>query len=133
MAFALNKVGIAGGFLPGQSTTSVVLQIAEAINVENLIILSDVDGIYDKNPKVNEDAKKFNTISTDELEKLILNSKENQASAGEYRIFDAVSLQLFKRNDILVRLINGKKMDNLAKLLKENFKTSQIGTLITKI
>jgi uridylate kinase len=133
MAFAMNKVGIAGGFLPGQSTTSVVLQIAESINVNHLIILSDVDGIYDKNPKLNDDAKKFNTINTEELEGIILNSSENQASAGEYRIFDAVSLQLFKRNDILVRLINGKDMGNLKKLLKDDFQTSKIGTLISKV
>ena len=132
LAFALNKIGISGGFLPGQSTTTVVLQIAEAINIKKIIILSDVDGIYSKNPKLHKDAKKFNKIKTEDLEKLIINSKENQAAAGEYRIFDTVSLQLFKRNEILVRLINGKNMDNLKKLLNDDFESSNIGTLITK-
>ena len=40
-----------GGLTPGQSTTSVSLEVTEYINAEKLVILTDVDGIFDKDPK----------------------------------------------------------------------------------
>ncbi|MHA1729637.1 MAG: UMP kinase [Promethearchaeota archaeon] len=127
-----NKIIIAGGFVPGQSTTTVVMQIIEAINAKNLLILTDVDGIYDKNPKEFSDAKKFDKITIDELEKLILNVGEKQSAAGEYRIFDAVSIQIFKRNNFHIRLFNGNNPNNLREVLKSGIVSSKIGTLILK-
>ena len=37
--------------------------VAHAINAELLVILSDIDGYYDKNPQENEDAKIFKIIT----------------------------------------------------------------------
>ena len=36
--------------------------VASKVEAELLILLSDIDGLYDKNPKKNEDAKLINTI-----------------------------------------------------------------------
>ena len=37
------------------------LNVAKIINADKLIILTDIDGLYDKNPATNSDAKKINT------------------------------------------------------------------------
>ncbi len=44
--------------------------VASKVEAELLILLSDIDGLYDKNPKKNEDAKLINTIEkiTPEIE-----------------------------------------------------------------
>ena len=39
-------------------------RVAQMISSELLIILSETDGIYEKNPKINKFAKKINTIKT---------------------------------------------------------------------
>ncbi|MFX1385522.1 MAG: UMP kinase, partial [Promethearchaeota archaeon] len=54
-----NKIIVMGGLQPGQSTTSVALEVAEFVQSDQLVILTDVDGIYDKDPKKFKEAKRF--------------------------------------------------------------------------
>ncbi|MFX0073079.1 MAG: UMP kinase [Candidatus Hermodarchaeota archaeon] len=111
-----NKIIVMGGLQPGQSTTSVAMEVSEYINADDLIILTDVDGIYDKDPKKHKDAKLIDKISYEELQNIILKSSgDKQAAAGEYRIFDAVSLQLLKRSQIHVIVMSGSNLSNFKK------------------
>ncbi|HUW91192.1 MAG TPA: UMP kinase [Candidatus Nanopelagicaceae bacterium] len=133
LAVALNshKVAVMGGLQPGQSTTSVAIQVAEFLKAKRLVILTDVDGIYDKDPKVFDDAQLLRELNYDSLQKIILEmSEDTQAAAGEYRIFDAVSLQILKRSNVVVSVISGSKLDQFKKLW--NNEKVNIGTTITK-
>ena len=133
VALSMGKLIISGGFIPGQSTTTVSLEIGEALNCENLLVLTDVDGIYDKNPKEYPDAKKFDSMTISQIEEVLINTgSDKQAAAGEYRIFDSVSLQILKRSKIQVRLLNGNNFNDLNTIIKQNNKGIGIGTLITK-
>jgi uridylate kinase len=120
-----------GGLQPGQSTTSVAITVAEYIKAERLVILTDVDGIYDKDPNLYKDAKLIEKISYDSLQKLILElSVDTQATAGEYRIFDAVSLQILKRSKMNVFVMSGKNLSQFNKFW--NNEKEIIGTIISK-
>ncbi len=130
-AIITSKVAVMGGLQPGQSTTSVAIQVAEFLNAERLIILTDVDGIYDKDPNVFDDAKLLRELNYDSLQKIILEiSGDNQAAAGEYRIFDAVSLQILKRSNVVASVISGSNLDQFKKLW--NDEKANVGTTITK-
>jgi uridylate kinase len=130
-AIITSKVAVMGGLQPGQSTTSVAIQVAEFLKAERLIILTDVDGIYDKDPNVFDDAKLLRELNYDSLQKIILEiSGDNQAAAGEYRIFDAVSLQILKRSNVVVSVISGSNLDQFKKLW--NDEKANVGTTITK-
>jgi len=127
------RIILAGGFVPGQSTTSVTFQIAESLKATDILVLTNVDGIYDKDPKKHKDAKKFDSITIDQLENVILGGGgETQAAAGEYRIFDAVSIQIFKRNTINVRLLSGENPEEITKVLSESKDSNKIGTNILR-
>jgi len=131
IAIITNKIIVMGGLQPGQSTTSVAIQVAEFLKAVRLVILTDVDGIYDKDPKVFEDAKLLRELNYDSLQKIILEiSEENQAAAGEYRIFDTVSLQILKRSNVVVSVISGSNLDQFKKLW--NNEKANVGTKITK-
>ncbi|MBY9011609.1 MAG: UMP kinase [Candidatus Lokiarchaeota archaeon] len=131
IAIRSHKIVVMGGLQPGQSTTSVAITVAEYIKAERLVILTDVDGIYDKDPNLYKDAKLIENISYDSLQKLILESSiDTQAAAGEYRIFDAVSLQILKRSRVNVFVISGKKLTQFNKLW--NNEKEIIGTIISK-
>ncbi|MHA1242131.1 MAG: UMP kinase [Promethearchaeota archaeon] len=130
-AIITSKVAVMGGLQPGQSTTSVAIQVAEFLKAERLIILTDVDGIYDKDPNVFDDAKLLRELNYDSLQKIILEiSGDNQAAAGEYRIFDVVSLQILKRSNVVVSVISGSNLDQFKKLW--NDEKANVGTTITK-
>lgn len=130
-AIITSKIVIMGGLQPGQSTTSVAIQVAEFLKAERLIILTDVDGIYDKDPKVFDDAKLLRELNYDSLQKIILEiSGDKQAAAGEYRIFDAVSLQILKRSNVVVSVISGSNLEQFKTLW--NNEKANVGTTITK-
>ncbi len=129
-AILSKKIVIMGGLQPGQSTTSVAIEIAEYIKADNLIILTDVKGIFDKDPKIHNDAKLLPKVTLKQLSDIIINkSSETQAAAGEYRIFDAVSLQILKRSKITVCVLSGIEVEEFQKLM--NRSKEFIGTLIT--
>lgn len=128
-AVLFNKIVVMGGLQPGQSTTSVALEVAELIESETLVILTNVEGIYDKDPNIHRDAKLFNQINYDQLQELIINqSSTKQALAGEYRIFDLVSLQILRRSKIKVFIISGKDLNEFRKFW--NGDTKILGTTI---
>jgi uridylate kinase len=130
IAILFDKIILMGGLQPGQSTTSVALEVAEFIRAEGLVILTDVDGIFDKDPKKFKDAKLLEQLNYNDLQKIILKTSEaNQAAAGEYRIFDTVSLQILKRSKIKTFVISGKEFSEFKKFW--NGKTDIIGTLIS--
>jgi len=130
-AIITSKIAVMGGLQPGQSTTSVAIQVAEFLKADRLIILTDVDGIYDKDPKVFDDAKLLKELNYDSLQKIILEiSDDKQAAAGEYRIFDAVSLQILKRSNVVVSVISGSNLDQFKKIW--NNEKANVGTTITK-
>ena len=130
VAISSHKIVVMGGLQPGQSTTSVAITVAEYLKAEKLVILTDVDGIYDKDPNLYNDAKLIEKISYNSLQKLILESSvDTQASAGEYRIFDAVSLQILKRSGLNVLVMSGEKLNQFTKLW--NNEKEIIGTIIS--
>ncbi len=119
IAMLFGKFIIMGGLQPGQSTTSVSLEVAEFTSAEELVILTDVEGIYDKDPKRFDDAKLLKNLTYNELQEIIINSTgTKQAAAGEYRIFDAVSLQILKRSKLNIRVMSGKNLKEFEKYWK---------------
>ncbi|MEX0568889.1 MAG: UMP kinase [Candidatus Njordarchaeota archaeon] len=93
-----------GGFIPGQSTIGVAAEVAEAMGSKYLLIATDVDGIYDKDPKRYPDAKRFSIISIDTLLNMFFYSEQK---AGTYKLFDIQSLNIIKRSKILTIVFNG--------------------------
>lgn len=111
-----------GGFQPAQSTTTVAALVAEALRAERLVIATDVDGVYDDDPKKNPSARKLDEVSASELERLF----SRNAVAGEYRLLDATTLSIVKRSKIDTVVVSGKPPLNILKALRGE----RIGTKI---
>ncbi|TXT66511.1 MAG: Uridylate kinase [Promethearchaeota archaeon] len=130
LAMLSKNIIVMGGLQPGQSTTSVALEVAEFIKASKVLILTNVKGIYDKDPHTFPDAQLLKKITPAQLTDLIIKeASSTQASAGEYRIFDAVSLQILKRSKIEVNVGSGMDLSALKQFWKGNANT--IGTIIS--
>jgi len=116
------RVVFVGGFQPAQSTTTVAALIAEALRAEKLILATDVDGIYDDDPKRNPKAKKLEEVAVSELEKMF----SEGVRAGEYKLLDPLTLAVIKRSKIETRVIRGKPPSNILRALKGE----SLGTLV---
>ncbi len=102
------------GNQPGCSTDFNSVLFAEAIGCKVVINISDVSGIYDKDPKKFDDAKKIDKLSYDEFFELI---KSQKAEPGTYELFDLSALRIAKRSKIKLIFI-GSNPNELEKVLK---------------
>jgi len=100
----LYDVVLCGGFIPGQSTMGVAAEVAEAISSKYLLVATDVDGVYDKDPKKYPDAKR---VEKEGIGRVIRRFVEYEYSAGTYKLFDVQSLKVIQRARIWVIVFNG--------------------------
>jgi uridylate kinase len=101
MAAASGKIVVAGGLHPGQSTNATSALIAETVKASRFLNATDVDGIYDSDPKTNTDAKLFKKITIKECME-ILGSESSMA--GTYELIDIVALKVIERSKIPTRV-----------------------------
>lgn len=92
--------------------TAAVLRACE-INADYILKATDVDGIYDKDPSENKDAKMFKTISfKDVIQKNL-------------KVMDSTAFTLCRDNNIPLIVFNVKYLDKIDDILK-----NKIGTLV---
>jgi len=116
--FDLNKVtrktsGIVGGIEPRRNTDANAALCAEKIGADLFIKLTDVPGIYDKDPDRYKNAKKLDKISFKELESF--NKKGRPCSYG---ILDRTAINVIRRSKIKTVVMSGKNPRNIFKALK---------------
>ena len=114
-----DNIVIMGGTESGHSTDFVGAEIASKIKSKKFIIATNVDGIYDEDPNINFNAKKFKEVTPIEL---INKYGVLWKSAGSNVVIDGPALNIIKNNDVLTNVLNGKKLDELENcLLNKNF------------
>jgi uridylate kinase len=117
------KIIVFGGWKPGRATDYDSVLAAKNFGAKRVINLSDVDFIYDKNPKKFKDAKPLEKISFDELFRII----GRKWTPGANIPFDPEAAKLAQKEKIKVIFLNGRNFKNLEKVfLGKKFK----GTII---
>jgi len=101
---------VMGGTTPGHSTDAVGAMLASAVKADRFVIATDVDGIYDSDPKKNANAKKYDTISIKELRKM---SPDTWNEAGKKSAIDGIACRLIDENKISTYVVNGKDLKSL--------------------
>jgi glutamate 5-kinase len=94
--------------------------VASKVDADLLIMLSDIDGLYDKNPKTNKDAKLIRLVTgiTKDIEKAAGKSGSAFAVGGMVTKIKAARIALDAGCNMLI--CNGKKKDIIAKALAED-------------
>jgi uridylate kinase len=110
-----SKVVVMGGTIPGITTDTDSVLLAEAIGAEKLINVSNVEAIYDSDPSKNRNAKRFARMSYEELNELA--AKSDMRKAGTNFVFDMLACKLIQRSKIMTHFVSGKKLDDLKKAI----------------
>jgi len=119
------RVVFCGGFQPGQSTATVTMIIAESLGVRDVILFSNIDAVYDKDPRKYPDAKKLERVTLEELKSIL--SRDVEASAGTYPLLDVWAIEIAKRARLNIYLVDCKQPEKLIDILTRK---SGYGTLI---
>ncbi|MFN3528083.1 MAG: UMP kinase, partial [Candidatus Altarchaeaceae archaeon] len=82
------KIVVIGGTHPMHTTDGVAAMLAENVNADLLINLTNVDYVYDKDPRKFKDAKKFEKMNYDELIEIV---SKGEMMASSSNIIDLVA------------------------------------------
>lgn len=120
---AKESILIAAGYRPGNSTDYIAVLLAKQFGAKKIANLSNIDYVYDKDPRKNPDAKKIEKIAWSDFQKIV-GDKWNPSSNLP---FDPVASKLAGQEGMEVVILNGKNLDNFKNYLEgEEF----IGTTI---
>jgi uridylate kinase len=97
-----------GGTVPGITTDSDAVLLAECIGAKRVLNLSNIDGIYTANPVRHQDAKKFTRMSYEQL--IALAGKNDLRKAGMHFVFDFLACKLIARSKIEAHFVHGKNL-----------------------
>lgn len=99
--------------------------VAKIINADKLIILTDIDGLYDKNPATNSDAKKINTVEliTDEIKAMAGGRGSSRGTGG--MATKILAAEIATEVGIDVQIISGENPETIYDV----FEGKPVGTI----
>ncbi|WP_423793060.1 UMP kinase [Methanocaldococcus indicus] len=108
------KIPVLGGTHPAHTTDAVAAGLAEFINADLLVIGTNVDGVYNKDPKKFKDAKKYSKLSFEELVNIAISSS---LKAGSSSVIDPLAAKIIERAKIKTVVVKGEP-EELLKAVK---------------
>ncbi len=104
---------VAAGYRPGGSTDLRAVQIAKNLGAKKLVNLSNIDYVYDADPRTHPEAKKFDTLGWSEFRTIIPDHWDPGLSSP----FDPIAAKEAEALGLEVAIINGAHLDRFAAYL----------------
>jgi len=102
---------IAAGWRPGFSTDYDAVLLARYLSISTVVNLSNIDYVYDKDPRKYSDAKKITEMSWGDFRALV----GDTWNPGMNTPFDPVASEIAQKANITVSILNGRKTANIEK------------------
>lgn len=114
-AFSLGLIPVGAGLLEGVTTDTIATVIAERLHASHIINVSNVDYVYDSDPKFNPNAKKLESMTHSELANLTHQTDTRKARANI--VFDSVAAKLAARSGKPIYFVGGRKLEEIEKAI----------------
>jgi uridylate kinase len=115
---------IAGGWKPGWSTDYDAVKLAELYGAKQVINLSNVEYVYDKDPNKFNDAKRIENINWKDFRKIV----GNKWIPGANLPFDPIASKEAQKDGLTVAIIKGDNLEEIVKVINGGEKI--VGTII---
>jgi uridylate kinase len=106
----------AGLGAPYFSTDTTAAQRALEVGAEVVLMAKGVDGVYDQDPRLHADAKRFDRLTHDDV------------LARDLKVADATAISLCRDNELPILVFNLLAEGNIARAVRGE----RIGTLVTR-
>jgi uridylate kinase len=103
----------AGGWKPGRSSDDFSVRLAKIYGVATIINLSNINYVYNKDPRKHKDAKKITNISWKDFLKIIGTKWDPGANVP----FDPTAAKFAQKHKLRLIITNGKNLKNLKNIL----------------
>lgn len=121
---ARTPIIIGSGWKPGNSTDLCSIMAAKKVGAKKVVNLSNIDYVYDSDPRKNPNAKPFTKLSWTEFRDLI----PKEWDPGLSSPFDPVAAREAESSHLEVAIINGGKLVEFERYLSEE---TFVGTVIS--
>lgn len=105
---------VMGGTSPGHSTDFVGAELSCRTHANMYIVATNVDGVYEKDPRLHPSAKLLSTVSIDSL---LAQYGNHWDSAGKNMVIDGPALQKIKDYKIPTYVINGNNIQEMEHII----------------
>lgn len=102
-------VVVAAGWKPGWSTDFCATMVCEDYNIKTVLNLTNIDMVYDSDPKVNKDAKPIRNISWENFRNIV----GDKWVPGMNAPFDPVAAKKAQELGLKVVVLRGDNFENL--------------------
>lgn len=119
----VSSIAVMGGLRPGMTTDSVAAIIAKVIKADLFIKATDQEGVYTRDPKIYSEAKKLDSISFDELSKML----GVKHKPGMHSVLDPKAIRILRDSGVKTIILNGFKPEGIISAIKGE----KIGTVIS--
>lgn len=106
---AREPIIVAGGWRPGFSTDYIAVVLAQSLGIDTVLNLSNIDGVYDKDPRRYSDARRVDSMAWREYRELV----GDMWSPGMNTPFDPIASKHAEEIGCRVIVMNGADTDNL--------------------
>ncbi len=110
-AAAVGVPVVLGGTEPGHTTDGVAALVAVRLRAARVVNATDVDGVYDRDPKSGPGATRIDRIGWAEFRRSVQDA--TQGEAGQRYIFDRLGADLLARAGIPLAVVDGRALPNL--------------------
>lgn len=117
------RVLVCSGWKPGWSTDYDAVLLGQRIGAKKIINMTNVDAVYDSDPRINRKAKRLSRIAWKDFRKLVGDTWK----PGLNMPFDPIASKEAEKNNMAVHII-GKDIKNLGAVLEgKDFSGTLIG------
>ncbi|ERH09978.1 MAG: putative uridylate kinase [halophilic archaeon J07HX64] len=109
--FRRGDIPVLGGTTPGHTTDAVATGVAEHAGADLLVYATSVDGVFDADPGVDDDAAKLDRLSPTELVEVV---GEVELDAGSNAPVDLLAAKLLQRSDLRAVVVDGSDPERVA-------------------
>lgn len=102
---------ILGGTEPGHTTDGVAALVAVRIRAARVVNATDVDGVYDRDPRTDRSAQRIERLTWQEFRAMVHAS--TSAEAGQNFLFDRLGADALARARIPLLIVPGRDLENL--------------------
>ncbi|MBB6207781.1 UMP kinase [Borreliella lanei] len=120
------KILIASGWKSGFSTDYIAVKFAEKFNKKDIINITNVNQVYDKDPKKFKNATAFKKLNWEQLQNIV----GQKWNPGLNLPFDPIATKLSSKLGLTLYIVNGNNIENLEKVFNKN--NDFFGTVIVK-
>ena len=120
------QVVVMGGTRPGHTTDAVAIRLAVASDADRCIIATNVAKVYDSDPRVNPNARSFDSLTHSQLQDIV--GPAEHSKAGPSQVVDPIGADVAAVSGMRLCILDGRSVDTIRAAIEgEKFGGTVVG------